>query len=117
MERTLVQVQTIELLDAGLVELSRGDYVLTTVMLAKKDFFGNWMKWCTCGDYGLINKCMCLDKYAMPLPKEIFDTLGQAKVFNTLDLQSNYHQFPLKESDKVKMTFWGIIMRICVCGY
>jgi len=29
-------------------------------------------------------------------------------VFSTLDLQSNYHQLPLKEGDKVKMTFWGI---------
>jgi hypothetical protein len=44
----------------------------------------------------------------MPLPKEIFDALKQAKVFNTLDLRSNYHQLPLREGDKVKTTFWGI---------
>jgi hypothetical protein len=29
-------------------------------------------------------------------------------VFNTLDLRFGYHQLPLKESDKVKTTFWGI---------
>ncbi len=46
------------------------------MMLAKKDIFGNWIEQCMCGDYGLVNKHMCLDKYAMPLPKEIFDTLG-----------------------------------------
>jgi hypothetical protein len=51
---------------------------------------------------------MCLDKYAMPLPKEIFDALKLAKVFSTLNLRSNYHQLPLKEGDKVKMVFWGI---------
>jgi hypothetical protein len=54
-----------------------------------------------CGDYCLINKRTRLDKYAMPLPKEIFDALGQAKVFNTLDLKYGYHQLPLKEGDKV----------------
>ncbi len=36
------------------------------------------------------------------------DAFGQAKVFNTLDLRSNYHQLPLKEGDKVKTIFWGI---------
>jgi hypothetical protein len=44
----------------------------------------------------------------MPLPKETFDALGQAKVFNILDLRSGYHKLPLKEGDKVKMTLWGI---------
>jgi len=44
-----------------------------------------------------------------PLPEEIFDTLGQAKGFNTLDLRYGYHWSPLKEGDKnVKTTFWGI---------
>jgi hypothetical protein len=61
-----------------------------------------------CGDYHLMNKHTHLDKYAMPLLKEIFDALGQVKVFSTLDLRCNYHQLPLKEGDKVKTTFWGI---------
>jgi hypothetical protein len=43
-ERALVQVQTTKLLDVGLVELSKGDYVSTTMMPTKKDIFGNWMK-------------------------------------------------------------------------
>jgi hypothetical protein len=44
----------------------------------------------------------------MPLLEEIFDALGQAKVFNTLDLRFSYHQLPLREGDKVKNKFWGI---------
>ncbi len=43
-DRTLVQTQMTELLDASIVELSRGEYASTTVMLAKKDIFGNWIK-------------------------------------------------------------------------
>jgi hypothetical protein len=41
----------------------------------------------------------------MPLLDEIFDVLGQAKVFSTLDFKFGYHQLPLKEGDKVKMIF------------
>jgi hypothetical protein len=61
-----------------------------------------------CGDYHLVNKWTHLEKYAMPLSKEIFDALQHAKVFITLNLSSNYHQLPLRESDKVMMAFWGI---------
>jgi hypothetical protein len=61
-----------------------------------------------CEDYRLVNKHTHLNKYAMPLPEEIFDALGQAKVFIILNLRSSYHQLPLREGDKVKTTFWGI---------
>ncbi len=50
----------------------------------------------------------CWNKYTMPLPEEIFDAFGHVKVFNIFDLRSNYHQMPLKEGNKVKITFWGI---------
>jgi hypothetical protein len=55
-----------------------------------------------------MNKDTRLDKYAMPLPEEIFDTLKQAKVFSILDLRYGYYQLPLKEGDKINITFWGI---------
>jgi hypothetical protein len=61
------------------------------MMPAKKDIFGNWTKWHMCGDYHPINKCMHSDKYAMPIPEEIFDAFGQAKVLSTLDLRFGYH--------------------------
>jgi hypothetical protein len=63
-------------LDAGLVELFRGEYVSAIVMLTKKDIFGNWTKCHICGDYCSMNKWTCLDKYAMPLSEEIFDAFG-----------------------------------------
>jgi hypothetical protein len=40
-----------------------------------------------CGDYHLMNKWTRSKKYAMPLLEEIFDALGQAKVFNTFGLE------------------------------
>ncbi len=73
------------------MEMSRGEYALTVVMPTKKDIFGNWTKGRMCGDFCRVNKRTCLDKYAMPLPKEIFDDFGQTKVFNTLDLRFGFH--------------------------
>jgi hypothetical protein len=75
-ERTLVQAGMAQLLDVSLMELSKGEYASTIVMPAKKDIFGNWTEHRMCGDYRLVNKWIRLDKYAMPLPKEIFDALG-----------------------------------------
>jgi len=68
------------------------------------------------GDYFPINKHTHSNKYAMPLLEKIFDALGQAKVFSTLDLRCGYHQLSLKEGDKVKRTFWeSIFMGKIVC--
>jgi hypothetical protein len=63
------------------------------------------------------NSSKMLDKYAMPLLEEIFNALGQIKVFNTLDLRSSYHQLPLREGDKVKMVFWRINLHGKDCLY
>jgi hypothetical protein len=52
----------------GLVELSRGEYALAIVMLAKKDIFGNLIIHDMCGDYHVVNyKRTISNKYAMPL--------------------------------------------------
>ncbi len=99
------------------MELSKGDYASTIMMQAKKNIFGNWTKWCMCGDYRQDNKHTCLNKYAMPLLEEIFDVLGQTKVFSTLDLIFGYQQLPLKEGDKVKMAIWGIDLHGKDCLY
>jgi hypothetical protein len=108
MERDLIRSQTMDLLEARLVELSHGEYALATVMLAKKDVHGNYMNRRMCGDYRPINWQTKSDKYAMPTPEEIFDVVGHAKVFNTLDLRAGYHQLPIQEEDKAKTAFWGI---------
>jgi hypothetical protein len=63
------------LLDVGLVELSKGEYASTTLMLAK-DIFGNWTKHCMCGDYRPMNKQTHSNKYAMSLLVDFFYAFG-----------------------------------------
>ena len=108
MERDLICSRVLDLLEAGLVELSHGEYASAIVMPAKKDMHGNYMDRRMCGDYCPINRQMKSDKYAMPTPKEIFDAIGHARVFSTLDLRAGYHQLPIQEEDKAKTTFWGL---------
>ena len=103
-----MRTRCIELLSTGLVELSDGEYACATVMQAKKDIFGNWTgKW-MCGDYRPVNRKTKSDRYPMPTPEELFDSLGAARVFSTLDLRSGYHQLPLRQEDRIKTAFWGV---------
>jgi hypothetical protein len=109
-ERKMIQARTTELVEAGLVELAPPDceYASAIVMPSKKDIYGNWTKKRMCGDYRRINKFTKSDRYAMPIPEENFEAIGHAKVFNTFDLLSGYHQIGLREEDKEKTAFWGI---------
>jgi hypothetical protein len=91
MERDLIWSRTLDLLEAGLVELSHGEYASATVMLAKKDVHGTYTDRWMCGDYRPINRQTKSDKYAMPTPEEIFDVVGHARVFYTLDFRARYH--------------------------
>jgi len=78
-------------------------------MLAKKDVHGNYIDRQMCGDYRPINRLTKFDKYAMmPTLEEIFNVMGHARVFSTLDIRTGYHQLSIREEDKAKITFWGV---------
>jgi hypothetical protein len=108
MERDLIRSRTLDLLEAGLVELSHGEYASATIMPAKNDVHGNYMDRRMCGDYCPINWQTKFDKYAMLTPKEIFDVVGHARVFSTLDFRVGYHQLLIQKEDKTKIAFWGV---------
>jgi hypothetical protein len=75
MEWALAKAQMKELLDAKLVEFSKGEYVSTTILHTKKDIFGNWTGFQMCKDYRPINKQTQSNKYDLSLPKKIFDSI------------------------------------------
>lgn len=83
-----VQTHCQELLATSLIELSNGEYACATVMPSKKDIFGNWMEKQMCRDYRLVNWKTKSDRYPMPTLEELFDVVGHARVFSTLDLWS-----------------------------
>ena len=64
-----------------------------------------------CIDYRWLNKWTIKNRYPLPLPEEMFDRLGGAKVFSKIDLRSGYWQMPVREGDIPKTAFktrWGL---------
>ena len=62
-------------------------------------------------DYWWLNKKTVKNRYSLPLPKEMSDWLGNAKVFSKIDLKSGYWQIPVRPGDIHKTTFktrWGL---------
>ena len=58
------------------------------------------------GDYYKILKHTKLDCYGMTIWNEIFGTKGHAKFFSTLDLQSQYYQFGIREEKSLLRHRW-----------
>ena len=52
-----------------------------------------------------INRFTEFDAFPLPRISETVNEIAQYKVFSTLDLQSAYHQIPLKEDDKPYTAF------------
>jgi ribosome-interacting GTPase 1 len=40
--------------------------------------------------------------------EEVFDVVGHARVFSTLDLWAGYHQLSIRKEGKAKTAFWGV---------
>ena len=55
-----------------------------------------------CIDYWALNKVTVKNKYPVPLIADLFDRLGQAKVFTKMDLRKGYHQVRIAEGDEPK---------------
>ena len=64
-----------------------------------------------------MNKKTIQNQYPLPLPEELFDHLGEAKVFSKIDLRSAYWQVPMKEADIPNTAFktrWGLFEYLVV---
>lgn len=58
-----------------------------------------------CIDYRKLNDATVKDSYPIHRMDESIDSLGQAKVFTTLDAYSGYWQLPIKPEDRHKTAF------------
>ncbi len=58
-----------------------------------------------CVDYRKLNASTIRDAYPIPRMDDCIDSLGEAKIFTTLDCNSGYWQIPIEESDRHKTAF------------
>ena len=90
----------------GFVRPSDSPYGAPVLFIPKKD--GSLRFYI---DYHWLNKKAVKNKCPLPLPEELFDRLGSAKVFSKIDLRSGYWQMPVKPGDVHKTAFkmrWGL---------
>ena len=94
------------MLEHGFVRPSDSPYGTPVLFVPKKD---GSLRFCI--DYRWLNRKMVKNKYPLPLPEELFDWLGSARVFSKIDLRSGYWQMPRKPGDVHKTMFkmrWGL---------
>jgi len=96
-----------ELLDAGIVRPSSSRlYATEYAVVKKKDEDGLWTDGRMVFDLRPTNLKTKLDRYPLPTPEYLFNKLGQAKYFSTMDLRSGFHQIPIHEEDVEKTAFY-----------
>jgi len=86
----------------GVIEPSTGEWASRVVMVPKHD--GSV---CLCIDYRKLNLMTVKDAYPNPRMDECIDSLGDARVFSTLDCNTGCWQIPVAEEDKHLMAFTG----------
>ena len=74
-------------LEHGFIRPSDSPYGAPVLFASKKD---GGLRFCI--DYRWLNKKTVKNRYPLPLPEEMFDRLGNAKVFSKIDLKSGYWQ-------------------------
>jgi len=60
-------------------------------MLVKKDSAGLWIEKKMCGDYKPLNLVAPQDRYPMPIPKKLFDSIGDSNIFTIVDLKQGFN--------------------------
>jgi hypothetical protein len=106
-ERLVQDAKCKELLAAGIIVGSNPTiFAACPTMPAKKDADGNWSERRFCIDFRGLNEETVADRYALPLPEEIFQRVGDAKFFTKIDMRAGFHQIPIAEADQHKTAFW-----------
>ena len=72
-----------------------------TLFVPKKDRGG----WIMCMDDRALNKQTAKDQFPLPRIDQLMDRLGQAKIFNKLDLASGYHEIAVAKDSIYKIAF------------
>jgi hypothetical protein len=98
--REIESAEVQRMLKAGVIEPATSEWASPVVLVAKPDGSTRF-----CVDYRRLNAITVRDSYPLPRMDECIDSLGDAKVFSTLDCNSGYWQIPVDPADRAKTTF------------
>ncbi|KAG1114109.1 hypothetical protein G6F61_010372 [Rhizopus arrhizus] len=89
-----------EMLQQGIIQPSNSPWASPVVLVKKHDGSPRF-----CVDYRRLNGVTRKDVYPLPRIDDTIHSLGNAKIFSTLDLTSSYWQIELDEQAKPKSAF------------
>ncbi|KAJ6797354.1 uncharacterized protein M6B38_216750 [Iris pallida] len=89
-----------ELLSKGFIQPSASPWGAPVLFVKKKDGTLRLVI-----DYRALNEVTIKNKYPLPRIDQLFDQLGEARVFSKIDLRSGYHQVKVKREDIPKTAF------------
>jgi hypothetical protein len=99
-KRHIVDTEIDNMLKMGIIRPSNSEWASGITLVPKKDGTTRF-----CVDYRRLNSVTVKDRYPLPHIQDIFDSLGGANVFSTLDLKSGYWQLPVHGDSIKKMAF------------
>jgi hypothetical protein len=100
LENDEIRRQIQELLQKGHIRHNSSPCGSLIVLVQKKD--GTWQ---LCIDYRSLNKITVRKRYPILRIDDLLDQLKGAKLFNKIDLNSGYHQVPIKPTDVWRTSF------------
>ena len=98
--RDLERKEIEKMLAAGVIEPAQSEWASPVVIVPKK---GGDPRFCV--DYRKLNAVTVRDSYPLPRMDECIDSLGDARVFTTLDALSGYWQIDIADEDRDKTAF------------
>jgi len=99
-EREVIKKEVEEMLKANIIEQSTSPWSSPVVLVPKKKGKKRF-----CVDFRKLNAVTITENWPLPRIEDIFDRLGDSKVFSTLDLKSGYWQMGLTDESKEKTAF------------
>ena len=100
-----VEKQVADMLDQGIIKHSNSPYNSPIWIVPKKLDQSDVKKWRIVVDYRKLNEISIDDKFPIPNIDSLFEKLGRAQYFTTLDLANGFHQILVDEKDQAKTAF------------
>jgi len=99
-----------ELVERGIIQPTKySSYATTTILVPKKGQFNpdGSQRMRVVQDYRALNRKIRKLAYTGLTAQELFDNIGDAKMFSTWDISEAFYSLKIKPSDTEKTTFWG----------
>lgn len=100
-----IQNQVDSLLKDNVIQESHSPWSAPVHLVPKKSDASGDKKFRMVIDYRRLNEITVDDKYPLPNITDLFDKLGKATYFSTLDLASGFHQIEVEAADSPKTAF------------